>query len=115
MGEIYKLVWLDRLMKQATWADSYSFLYMSLVSKQTILASFQPIRWPSSQACWTTRFFQKRGPHSLLFNGYQELFPCGVKLPDPEADHLPPSSVEVENEWSYTSTPQYAFMAWYLV
>jgi hypothetical protein len=29
-----------------------------------------------------------------------------------EADHSPPSSVEVENAWSYTSTPQYAFMAW---
>jgi hypothetical protein len=28
------------------------------------------------------------------------------------ADHSPPSSVEVKNAWSYTSTPQYAFMAW---
>jgi hypothetical protein len=28
-----------------------------------------------------------------------------------EADHSPPSSAEVK-EWSYTSTPQYAFMAW---
>jgi len=28
-----------------------------------------------------------------------------------EADHSPPSSAEVTNEWSYNSTPQYAFMA----
>jgi len=27
-----------------------------------------------------------------------------------EADHWPPSSVEVKNEWSYISTPLYAFM-----
>jgi hypothetical protein len=29
----------------------------------------------------------------------------GVKRPGREANHSPPSSVEVKNEWSYTSTP----------
>jgi hypothetical protein len=29
-----------------------------------------------------------------------------VKRPDREADHSPPSSAEVKNLWSYTSTPQ---------
>jgi hypothetical protein len=29
----------------------------------------------------------------------------GVKRPGREADHSPPSSVEVKNVWSYTSTP----------
>jgi hypothetical protein len=29
-----------------------------------------------------------------------------------EADHSPPSSAKVKNAWSYTSTPQYAFMVW---
>jgi hypothetical protein len=29
----------------------------------------------------------------------------GVKWPDREADHSPPSSAEVKNAWSYTSTP----------
>jgi hypothetical protein len=29
----------------------------------------------------------------------------GVKQPEREADHSPPSSVEVKNAWSYTSTP----------
>jgi hypothetical protein len=29
----------------------------------------------------------------------------GVKQPGHEADHSPPSSVEVKNVWSYTSTP----------
>jgi len=33
-----------------------------------------------------------------------------LKRPRIEADHSPPSSVEVKNVWSYTSTPQYAYM-----
>jgi hypothetical protein len=32
-----------------------------------------------------------------------------------EADHLPPSSAEVKNAWSYTSTLPYSFMACCLV
>jgi len=35
--------------------------------------------------------------------------------PGNEADHSPPSSAEVKNAWSYTSTPPYVFMAWCLV
>jgi hypothetical protein len=36
----------------------------------------------------------------------------GVKRPGCEADHSLPSNAEFKNAWSYTSTPQYAFMAW---
>jgi hypothetical protein len=36
----------------------------------------------------------------------------GVKRPGREADHPPPSSVEVQHAWSYASNLQYAFMAW---
>jgi hypothetical protein len=32
-----------------------------------------------------------------------------------EADFSPPSSTEIKNAWSYTSTSQYVFMAWCLV
>jgi hypothetical protein len=39
----------------------------------------------------------------------------GLKRPGREADQLPPSSAEVNTAWSYTSTPQQAFMAWCLV
>jgi hypothetical protein len=38
-----------------------------------------------------------------------------VKRPGREADHSPPSSAEVKNAWSYTSTLHYVFMAWCLV
>jgi hypothetical protein len=37
------------------------------------------------------------------------------KQPRHEADHSPPSSAEVKNAWSYTSTPSILFMAWYLM
>jgi hypothetical protein len=36
----------------------------------------------------------------------------GVKSPGREADHSHPTSAEVKNAWSYTSTLQYAFMVW---
>jgi hypothetical protein len=39
----------------------------------------------------------------------------GVKRPGREADHSPPTSAEVKNAWSYTSIPQYVFIAWCLV
>jgi hypothetical protein len=39
----------------------------------------------------------------------------GIKQLGHEADHSPPPSAEVKNAWSYTSTPQYVFMAWCLV
>jgi hypothetical protein len=38
----------------------------------------------------------------------------GVKWIGCETDHSPPYSVEVKNEWSYTSTP-HVFMVWYLI
>jgi hypothetical protein len=33
------------------------------------------------------------------------VFSLGVKRPGGEADHSPPSSADVKNAWSYTSTP----------
>jgi hypothetical protein len=46
------------------------------------------------------------GPPSLLLNGYQPVFHCD------DADNLPPSSVEVKNEWSYNCLPSLTFMAY---
>jgi hypothetical protein len=48
-------------------------------------------------------------PHIQWVSGAVSL---GVKRPGREADHSPPSSAEVKNAWSYTSTPQHTFMAW---
>jgi hypothetical protein len=38
-----------------------------------------------------------------------------VKCLGHEVDHSSPSSAEVKNAWSYTSSPQYIFKAWCLV
>jgi hypothetical protein len=38
--------------------------------------------------------------------------PGALSLSGREADHSSPFSAEFKNAWSYTSTPQYAFMAW---
>jgi len=35
---------------------------------------------------------------------------AGVKWPGRKADHSIPSSAEVKNAWSCTTTPQYVFM-----
>jgi hypothetical protein len=39
----------------------------------------------------------------------------GLKRPVCETDHSRPFSATVKNAWSYTSAPQYVFMAWCLV
>jgi hypothetical protein len=44
-----------------------------------------------------------------------EVLSSVVKWSGREADHLRPSSAEVKNAWSCTSTPQYAFTVWCLV
>jgi hypothetical protein len=43
------------------------------------------------------------GPPSLLYNGYR-VFPGGKVRSGRAADPSPPSSAEVMEEWSYTST-----------
>ena len=60
-----------------------------------------PARRFFCSAQWSERF---RCPPSLLVNGYWEPL-SGVKRPGNKADYLPPSSPEINNEWSYTSTP----------
>jgi hypothetical protein len=39
----------------------------------------------------------------------------GAKRPSREAGHSPPSRAKVNNTWSYSSTPLYISMTWYLV
>jgi hypothetical protein len=47
------------------------------------------------------------GPPSLLYNGYR-VFPGGKERPGRDADYSPPSSAEVLEEESYTSTTFWA-------
>jgi hypothetical protein len=55
------------------------------------------------------------GPTQLPIQLVSGALSLGVKGPEREADHSPPSSAEVKNTWNYTSTPQCVFLAWCLV
>jgi hypothetical protein len=63
-------------------------------------------------------FFRHRVPASptqLPIQWERGTISLGVKRSECEADHSLSSSTEVRNAWCHTSTPQYVFMAWYLV
>jgi hypothetical protein len=45
------------------------------------------------------------GAHSASFTMIPGALSLGIKRPGREADHSPPTSVEVKNEWSYNPTP----------
>jgi hypothetical protein len=49
-------------------------------------------------------------PFSLLLRVPGALFP-EINLTEREADHLPPTSIEIKNAWNFPSTPQYVFIA----
>ena len=55
--------------------------------------------WARFSACQD----RPQGPPSLLYNGYR-VFPGGKVRPGRAADHSPPSSAAVMEEYSYTST-----------
>jgi hypothetical protein len=64
---------------------------------------------------FTTASRTALGPTQPPIQSVPWVFSVRVKRPGREADHSPPSSAEVKNAWSYTSTPQYVFVAWCLV
>jgi hypothetical protein len=65
------------------------------------------IRFPVGQATASTQAVGPTEP-SIKWTGEWSGRGC-------QSDHSPPSSVEVNNAWSYTSTPPYVFMTWCLV
>jgi hypothetical protein len=81
----------EELHKLSASRRSWEFFFFTTASRTALGPTQPPIQWV---------------PGALSL---------GVKRPVREADHSPPSSAEVKNAWSYTSTPQYVFMAWCLV
>ena len=51
------------------------------------------------------------GSTQLRIKWIPRTLPLRVRRSGHEADHSPPSSAEVENDWSYTSTAAYVIMA----
>jgi len=67
----------------------------------------QGFKYPGGKKMY---FFYKKGspprvppPPHLILDGYRGSFP-GLRRQWRDADHTQPSSAEVKNEWSYTST-----------
>jgi hypothetical protein len=55
----------------------------------------------------TSALWEKRKAKNSAVEVSTARNPYSPKIKSCEADHSPPSSVEVENVWSYTSIPQY--------
>jgi hypothetical protein len=72
------------------------------------------VRFPAEAGNFSLHHYVQNGSgaHPASYPMGIRAVSLGVKRPGYEADHSPPSSAEVKNAWSYTSTPQYAFMAW---
>jgi hypothetical protein len=58
---------------------------------------------------FTTASRTALGPTQPPIQWVPRALSLGVKRPGREADHLPPSSVEVKNAWRYSSTPPIRF------
>jgi hypothetical protein len=54
------------------------------------------------------------GSPSLMSDGYQNFFHF-CKLAGAWNNHSPPSSADIKNTWSYTSTSPNDFVVWYLI
>jgi hypothetical protein len=63
---------------------------------------------------WGSVFSTASKPATLISNWYRSHFPGGNEV-GREADHSSPSGPEGKNAWSYTSTPQCTFKAWFLI
>jgi hypothetical protein len=82
----YHTVWPRNWVWFLMWADIHLFF-----SVQTCFRAQPPIQRASEAPSSETKWFQH------------------------EADHSPPTSGEVKNAWSYTSTQPFSFMAWCLL
>jgi len=65
-----------------------------------------------NSAIWSRGIFVFRMIKGKVYRGYRCTFP-GVRRPGRVVDRSSPSTAEVKNEWSYTSTSLYTLMACY--
>jgi hypothetical protein len=71
-------------------------------------------RFPAEIFLFLTASIPALGPTQNPIQWIAEALSSGVKRSGREADHSPPSTSDVKNAWSYTST-EYVFMASNLV
>jgi hypothetical protein len=63
------------------------------------------VRYLAGTRMLSLRHHVKTGSETQLASSEMgtRVFSPGIKRPEPEADHSPPSWAEVKNAWSYTS------------
>jgi hypothetical protein len=126
LQHVHKIMWCRGLgVRQIPQSLSYSCLYKSKFCFVYLGAG--TAQWYSAglRAGWSGarvpvragNFFSPprpdriRSPPNLLSVSIRDSF-LGVKAAEARSNHLPPSTAEVKNACSYTSTPQYALMSW---
>jgi len=70
-----------------------------------MIVSFHIPSYPTSQLLQCMSLETARPWQLLRQRKITKAWVPGVKQPEREADHSPPSSAKVKNDWSYTSTP----------
>jgi len=103
--------WLSAVMVDTVLhykSTSGRIAYLHLMSTLKMRGTLHPRSWQGI-LLFTIASRSALGPTQLPI----EWVP-GALSPGCECDPLPPSSAEVKNTWSYTVTPSYIFIAWYL-
>jgi hypothetical protein len=97
------------------------------ISPEPLYPQYRPLLTKNVEPrrSWTTWARFPIGVRLFLFatasrpalEGRPASYPVGTggSSPAREVHHTLPSSAEVKNAWSYTSTPPYVFMAWCLI
>jgi hypothetical protein len=70
------------------------------------------VRFPVQVGIFSLRHHVQTGcgPHSTSFMTDTKAVHPKLKLPLPETDHSPPSSVQVKKAWSFTSIPDLEYV-----
>jgi len=110
--------------KRSPYSEAFNKLIFSIhiIQKETgyiaLSCGLDDLGFESRQGLGVFLFTTASGPalgHARLpIQWVRETLSLGIKRPRREGDHSPPSSNEAKNEWSYTSMPQFTFMAWEL-
>jgi hypothetical protein len=90
----------------------------ALRSHQTKIIHHSCLRWRNTplKFLFSKDNTKKRVQSSITRAGFETAIPHFARpVQRPLPDHSPPSSAIVTDEWSYTSTPQYVFMACCLI
>jgi hypothetical protein len=95
---------------------SKAFSFMQILNKiKRMFYQFMLYLFKVGIFVFTTASRTALGPTQPPIQWVPAVLSLGVQRLGREAEHSPPSSAEVKNVWSYTSTPQYVFTAWCLV